>query len=235
MDIQSSFSKKQLVEKYGEIISRLARRMIHNNEMAKEATQEVWFEILRSLENFRGNSELSTWIYTIAKRTILKYARNERIYKEREIDMHFDREPIDYSGTDEDKKQWIKDQCDYCLTAFCHCLNNEARLIFLFRDIAGLEYAQIAQIMQTSEENIRKISSRSKEKVRKFMNKDCILYNPEGNCRCRIKKQIKSIDFEKTYNHLAQTSQMIEFFLKFDKELPVKSYWEKYLTQDVTN
>ena len=96
--------KNRLATQFGLTISRLAHRMIQNNELVKEAAQEVWYEIFRSINSFRGDSDISTWIYTIAKRTILKYAKSERIYNDKEINGHFELEPIDYKGLEEDKK-----------------------------------------------------------------------------------------------------------------------------------
>lgn len=61
------------------------------------------------------------------------------------------------------------------------------------------------------------------------MEKDCILINPNGRCGCRIKNEIKSVDFDKTYKQLEMAHRLIAFYAKFDKELPRKNYWEKYL------
>jgi RNA polymerase sigma-70 factor (ECF subfamily) len=221
--------KEQLIEQFGDKVSRLSHRMIWNNEVAKEAAQEVWYEILKSLDNFRAISNISTWIYTISKRTILKYAQNERILKSTDLDTHFNLESIDYIGEEQDKKEWVKEQCDYCLTAFCHCLTNDARLIFLFRDITELTDLEIAQIMDMKEGNVRQISSRSKEKVKRFMQKDCILISPNGNCRCRISKHVKSVELDKEYGKLAKAAGLIDIFKKFDKELPRKNYWKKII------
>lgn len=229
-----SINKEQIVREFGDKISSLSHRMIWNSELAKEAAQEVWFEILKSLDKFNGESELSTYIYIIAKRTILRYAKSERIIKDCEIDNHFNLESIAYQGDEKDKKEWVKEKCDYCLTAFCHCLTNEARLVFLFRDIAGLSDVQISNIMDLKIDNIRKIASRSKEKVKRFMKKDCILMNPLGNCRCRIRKQIKSVQLDREYERLSEASRLIDLFKKFDRELPRKNYWEKFITELVT-
>jgi RNA polymerase sigma-70 factor (ECF subfamily) len=226
--------KNQLAEQFGIKISRLAHRMIQNNDLAREAAQEVWYEIIKSIDSFRGESDISTWIYTIAKRTILKYAISERVYSANELNYHFDLDPIEYKGLEENKEQWVKEKCDYCLTAFCHCLNNESRLIFLFHDIVGLQYSQISQIMEMKEDNLRQIASRSKEKVRNFMDKNCVLYNPNGNCKCRIRKQILSVDLEKSYDNLAKAATLVDLFQKFDKELPRKNYWEKFVSEVVT-
>ncbi|WP_243348693.1 RNA polymerase sigma factor [Parabacteroides sp. FAFU027] len=226
--------KTQLVKEFGLSVSRLAHRMIHNQELAKEAAQEVWVEIIRSIGSFQGNSEISTWIYSVAKRTILRYAEAERTYTTMEINNHFELEPIDCDGAEGEKRQWVKEKCDYCLTAFCHCLNNDARLIFLFREIAGLHYEQIGHIMNLKEENIRQILTRSREKVRHFMNNNCVIYNPQGNCKCRIRKHVMAVDLDKEYNNLSKAAELVAFYQKFDKELPQKNYWEKIISEVVT-
>ena len=58
------------IREYGKMISILSNRMVFNKEIAQEAAQEVWVELLRSLPSFKGESKLSTWIYSIAKRVI---------------------------------------------------------------------------------------------------------------------------------------------------------------------
>jgi RNA polymerase sigma-70 factor (ECF subfamily) len=226
---------KDVIDKYGLNISRLAKRMLSDSEMVKDATQETWFEIIKSIESFKGESELSTWIYTIAKRTILRYAKNERLITHEDIDYCIAKGQVKFDNSEQQKEEWIKEKCNDCITAFCHCLNNEARLIFLFRENLDLSYGQISRIMEMTQENVRQISSRSLKKVRNFMNKDCVLLNPSGRCGCRIKNEIKSIDFDRTYLQLQEAHRLKEFYTKFDKELPTKNYWEKYLQQVVTN
>ncbi len=226
--------KEALVVLFGEKISRLSHRMIWDKELAKEAAQEVWYEILKSLDSFRSESNISTWIYSIAKRTILRYVQNERFLKSTDLDTHFDLENIDYYGEEQNKKEWVKEQCDYCLTAFCHCLTNDARLIFLFRDIAEINDSEIAKIMDLKEENVRQIAFRSREKVKSFMQKDCVLISHQGNCRCRISNHVKSVELDKEYSKLSKAAGLIEIFKKFDKELPRKNYWEKIIDKAVT-
>lgn len=222
--------QEELVKEYGLSISRLAQRMLKDPEMVKDATQETWFEVLKSIDSFKGNSQLSTWIYTIAKRTILRYAQNERLLTHADIDECIAKGQITYDNSEEQrKKEWIKEKCDICITAFCHCLRNEARLIFLFKENLDLNYEEISTIMEMTPENVRQICSRSLKKVRSFMTKDCILIDPNGRCGCRIKNEITSIDFDKTYQQINKAHRLVEFFTAFDMELPRKNYWQKYL------
>ena len=225
----TTLNKELLVKQFGEKISNLAHKMIWRADIAEEAAQEVWFEILKSIHTFKGKSNISTWIYTIAKRTILRYTQNEKVLSYQDFDTHFNQNEIEYTGAKSDKEQWVKQKCDYCLTAFCHCLNNEARIIFLFRDIVELDDAEIAQIMETSCENIRQIAHRSREKVKHFMQKDCYLIKSNANCRCRISKHIKSIELDKQYHKLREIVSFIDFFKELKKELPKKNYWKKLI------
>jgi RNA polymerase sigma-70 factor (ECF subfamily) len=67
------------------------------------------------------------------------------------------------------------------------------------------------------------------------MDKNCVLYNPNGNCKCRIRKQIISVDLDKSYNKLAKAANLVNLFQKFDIELPRKNYWEKFVSEVVTS
>ena len=114
-------------------------------------------------------------------------------------------------------------------------MSNDARLIFIFKETIGLSYIQISEIMQMKEGNIRQIYSRSLSKIRNFMNDTCPLYNPKGTCKCRIRKQVLTIDLDKEYSSVRKMVRLIDLYQKFEKELPRKNYWKKFLNQVVTN
>lgn len=220
---------KELVEKFGTMVSGISHRMIQNKELAKEASQEVWYEVIKSINSFKGNSELSTWIYTIAKRTILTYSKNEKTATILELEEFRALPEVKYSGTEDKKHEWIKEICDWCLTALNHCLNNDARLIFIFRENVHLSYKQISEIMDMKEDNVRQIASRSLGKISNFMNDTCPLFNPEGTCKCRICKEVLSIDLDKEYVSIQKMVRLADLHKKFEKELPRKNYWENFL------
>jgi len=136
---------------------------------------------------------------------------------------------IGYSGGEEAKREWIKERCDWCITALNHCLNNDARLIFIFRENIGLPYRQIGEIMEWKESNVRQVYNRSIQKITAFMNDTCPLYNPDGACKCRICKPVYSIDMDKEYAMVQRMMRLADLYRKFEKELPRKNYWEKFL------
>ena len=55
----------------------------------------------------------------------------------------------------EDRVAWMKLQCSDCMTGIMHCLNNEDRLIYLFRKLTPLGYGEIAEITGRNEAAVR--------------------------------------------------------------------------------
>ncbi len=223
-------SAELLVKEYGRMVSSICRRMIKDADTARDAAQQVWLEIIKSLPGFKGEAKISTWIYRIAGRVILDYARMERQYSTRFLHDYFRSGDMDLpQSEDPDKAIWIKEMCDKCLTGILHCLGNEARLTYVLRDIVRLSYQEIAEIQGKDEATIRQTNSRAHKKLRNFLNNECVLYNPRGNCHCRMKKLVEEVDLPREYDRLRAVSHSFSFYRESEKVLPNKNYWAIHL------
>lgn len=224
--VTSAISLDSIAKQYGPMISSICRRMIRNEDTAKDAAQEVWLEIQKSIHSFRGESKLSTWIYTLAYHVILRHAKLEKVYSTRFLAGFFHGPEQEYRSTDDpDKNYWIRSMCDKCLTGILHCLDNQSRLAYIYRDMAELDYSEIAQILELDESNVRKIVSRSRSKLNKFLNNECALHNPNGSCSCRMKRYVTEIKLPDEYQKLYRSIRHVSTFRASEKVLPVQDYW----------
>jgi RNA polymerase sigma-70 factor (ECF subfamily) len=126
----------------------------------------------------------------------------------------------------EDKTAWVRLQCDECLTGIVHCLNNEDRMTYLLRVAGRLPFADIAEILEKEEPALRKSFERSRKKVSGFLNSQCFLYNPGGDCRCKIKEPIKHTDKKKEYKTVQQAARKMHFLEAADSYYPGHDYWK---------
>jgi RNA polymerase sigma-70 factor (ECF subfamily) len=110
-----------------------------------------------------------------------------------------------------------------------HCLNNEARIAYIFRDIVQLPYEEISQIMRKDTSAVRQLISRSRRKLRHFLENECALHNPNGTCACRMKKMVMEMDLPKEYKKLRKIVDRANVFKEAEQVLPRKNYWEKFL------
>ncbi len=132
--LRNAFSLDDIAHTYGRMVSSICRRMIFDEDIAKDAAQQVWVEIVKSYPSFRGESKISTWIYTITRRVALDHARNERLYSAKFIREYSERPEFELpDSTDLDKALWVKEMCDKCLTGMLHCFDNETRLACVLR------------------------------------------------------------------------------------------------------
>jgi len=81
-----------LVDKYQDKVFNQAYRMLGNIEDAEEAAQDVFLRIHRSIDEFRGESKITTWIYRITSNVCINRLRKKQL----EV-TSFD-EPFDEDG-----------------------------------------------------------------------------------------------------------------------------------------
>jgi RNA polymerase sigma-70 factor (ECF subfamily) len=67
-----------LLPRYRDKVFRLTFSMLRDRAMAEDTTQDVFLRIWRALPGFAGQSQLSTWIYAIAKNGCLSELRKRR-------------------------------------------------------------------------------------------------------------------------------------------------------------
>ncbi len=219
-----------LAREYGRLVSSVCRRMILDEESARDAAQQVWVEITKSFPSFRGESKISTWIYTITRRVAADHAVHEKTYSLRFVRDYFNQEDIEPPTTaDPDKEIWVKQTCDKCVTAMLHCVDTEMRLAHIFRDVVELGYDEIAAILEKDEPAVRQMVSRSRKRINSFLRDRCTIYNPRGDCRCRIKKAVDAVDLAAEYEKIDALVRRVNFYRKSEQILPGKNYWQTLL------
>ncbi len=227
---ESGFTLDSIARDYGKMVSSVCRRLIMDEETARDAAQQVWVEVTKSFPAFRGESKISTWIYTITRRIAADYALNEKTYSMRFVREYFNGEDIDPPAhVDLDKAIWVKQTCDRCVTAMLHCVDNETRLAHIFRDVAELSYAEIAAILDKEEASVRQMVTRSRKRINSFLSEKCMIFNPRGNCRCRIKRHVTEVNLASEYEKISDMVRRINFYKKSEMLLPGKNYWENLL------
>ncbi|MBU7007256.1 RNA polymerase sigma factor [Phosphitispora fastidiosa] len=73
-----SGSFEKLVSRYQKKIFAFVYRMVESREDAGDLTQEVFLQVFRSLNTFRGDAKLNTWLYRIASNKTLDFLRKNK-------------------------------------------------------------------------------------------------------------------------------------------------------------
>ncbi len=97
-------ARRALLDRYLPLIYSVCRRMNVAPQEVDDVCQEAVIKVLQQLASFRGESKLSTWIFTLTRRTVLDYFRSPR-HREIAVDWsaaeHADALPLINDGHDE--------------------------------------------------------------------------------------------------------------------------------------
>lgn len=143
----------EIVKRYQDRVFTLCLRWLGEREAAEETTQDVFLALYRSLHEFRGESQLSTWIFRVAT----NHCKNRRMYRIRRA--HDRHEPLDAPGTEDAPPRQIPDagpgtdaglhrsEAEEILAKGLAQLDETHRSILVLRDIEDLSYEEIADIL----------------------------------------------------------------------------------------
>lgn len=142
---------RELVQLHEDRVYSFVLRMLGDPQEAEDVSQEVFLAVHRNLPRFRGDCQLSTWIYRVAKNHCLNRLKYlEHRTPAGDVDLERTRASDDALGTAARRPDQAllaaeeRDHVQRALTA----LSPEHRLLVVMRDIEGLGYDQIAHVAQ---------------------------------------------------------------------------------------
>jgi len=152
-----------LVEKYKHMVFTLTLRIVKNREEAEEVSQDVFVKAYKNLENFKGDSKFSTWIYKIAYYASLDVIkRNKRQVKTDDIDSLYDG---DLENVQDTLKDLHEKERKKVINEAILKLNEEERIILTLFYFEELSIKEISKVVNLSDDNIKVKLFRSRKKL----------------------------------------------------------------------
>jgi RNA polymerase sigma-70 factor (ECF subfamily) len=139
---------------------------------AGDVAQESLITMARSVRDFRGDSSVSTWLYTIARRFCIKKRRRSKFAPVRE-------ESLDAPGTDaarhfadpapSPEQTATNRELATALTRAIDALDPSQREVLVLRDVEGLPASEVASVLGISVEAVKSRLHRARTAVRQVL------------------------------------------------------------------
>ncbi len=162
-----------LVLKYQRRIQRLIGRMVRDTDLVEDIAQETFIRAYRALHQFRGESQFYTWLYRIATNTAKKYLlqlKRDRVVFESSFQLDEEGDetsrPKSEPTTSETPESILaaREVAD-AVNAVLEELPNELRQAITLREMEGLSYEEIAELMNCPIGTVRSRIFRAREAV----------------------------------------------------------------------
>ncbi len=164
-------SFQTLVETYQRMVVNTCLAIVHNKADAEDLAQDVFVEIFRTAENFRGDSKVSTWLYRIATNRSLNMIRNnkrKRFFQSIEEAFTGGRNhgsEVSESRNDQPDQNITDQQRSDLLHRAIDRLPEKQRIAFTLNKYEELPYQQIAEIMEISLASVESLIHRAKKNL----------------------------------------------------------------------
>lgn len=162
---------RELVSQFQDKVFNTALGMLQHPAEAEDTAQEVFIQVYRSIQQFKGDSLLSTWIYRITIRKSLEHIRSRKRKKRFGFlsslfgdDNRPVYEPGDFNhpGVQQEQKEDAA-----ILFRLIDELPENQRTTFILNKVEELSYREIAGILNSSESAVDSLLQRAKQNLRK--------------------------------------------------------------------
>ena len=137
-----------LVERYQHRVVRVAMAVVHNQDDALELAQETFVRAYENLAKFESRSSLSTWLYRIAANLAIDFRRREgrhTVLRGEEGEFELGRLPSERGNS---FAETARNELNWRLREALKELTPEHRAVILLREVEGLSYDEIGDILQ---------------------------------------------------------------------------------------
>lgn len=167
---------EMLVREYEKNVYNLALRMVGNSEDAADMSQEAFIKAYNSLNSFRGDSKFSVWLYRIVSNVCLDFIRSRKRKQTVSLSVEDDNgEDVELDIADDTQsperlmdKQLTRDAVRRGLAS----LPPGQRQILLLREIQGMSYDEIAEVLNVEAGTVKSRIFRARKKLSAFLLED---------------------------------------------------------------
>ena len=154
-----------IVLKYQDKIYNLCRYLLGNPQDAEDAAQDVFIKAYRKLKDFRPESSLYTWLYRIGVNTCLDHKRKFRPEPFKDQSMAEDLPSAEPSP----ERRYQSKEIGQTIQSALEQLSKKSRAVIVLKEVEGLSYEEIAEVLKTSIGTIKSRISRAREELRRLL------------------------------------------------------------------
>lgn len=163
-----TYALRELWNENSAHVLNLAYRILLDRDKAEDVLMDVFVEIPDAIRSFRGNSKISTWLYTLTKNACLMKIRKEKLHLRLETTRSAEIGEYALGKAENAETALDREALSYGLSI----LTPELRSLLWLKDAEGLDIRTLSEIFQAPEGTLKARLSRARTQVRAVLEKE---------------------------------------------------------------
>ncbi len=156
-------AREALVRRYQRTVYRLAYSLLGHPEEAVDATQDALIAMLQSLRSFRGEASFETWLKRLTTNVCLTHRRRARV---RGPWNQLEEEGKQIAPGPDPESVALTHEVQAAVREQVRRLPSDYRVVVVLRDIHGLSYSEIAEILRIPAGTVKSRLCRGRQMLR---------------------------------------------------------------------
>lgn len=152
-------AERKLYDTHVDWVYRLSYRMVGDDDLAQDCTQETFIRAFDRLEQFRGEAAFGTWLRTIAATVAMNRMRKVKRFRQREA-------VLDEGLAEGDSRRHAEPDLKQRLREAIDDLPVKYRTVFVMHDVEGYTHEEIASTLGVQPGTSKAQLSRARAKLR---------------------------------------------------------------------
>lgn len=172
-----------LLDRYQARLFNVCLRMVRSREVAEDMAQEAMVKIIQGLGSYDGRSKLSTWMIRVTMNVCLSKLRSEKVRHHLSLEGVADRAGrsagregggAESLGFSQEREPAVASRIQHAeeqarVLAALDLLEPDQKAILILRDLRGLDYEQIAQVLDLALGTVKSRISRAREALYRIL------------------------------------------------------------------
>lgn len=155
---------ESIYSKYFRDVYSFVLSLSRNEKIAEEITQETFFKVLKSIDNFNGHCKINVWLCQIAKNTYFTYLNKQKRFDTNDITEQASESSIE--------EMLLNKERTFLVHKVLHALDEPYKEVFTLRVFGELSFKQISQLFEKTESWARVTFHRAKHKIQDLLREE---------------------------------------------------------------
>lgn len=158
----------ELVKEYSEPLYWQIRKIVLSHDDANDVLQNTFIKVWTGIDNFRGDSKLSTWLYRIAINEGITFLNKQRGLNNVSVD---DADVFLLSRLESDA-YFDGDEAQLKLQKAILTLPEKQRIVFNMKYFSEMKYEEMSKILETSVGALKASYHHAVKKIEEFLSQE---------------------------------------------------------------